>query len=112
MNMSSYSCCTGDTKSCQDIKSFSALLKLVGEENRLRLLCILKDGGEHCVCEFNGHLGELSQSLISHHLADLKDAGLINSRKQGLKMYYALTEYGTHIVKAIFALTVEAKEII
>lgn len=104
MNMSSYSCCSGGSKNCSNIKLLSGLLKLVGEENRLRLLCVLKDGGEHCVCEFNEHLGELSQSLISHHLADLKEAGLISSRKEGLKAYYALTDEGARVVKSIFKL--------
>ena len=104
MNMSSCSCCSDRVKSCPDIKSLSGLLKLVGEENRLRLLCILKDGGEHCVCEFNDHLSELSQSLISHHLADLKEAGLISSRKEGLKAYYALTKEGAQVVNSTFKL--------
>lgn len=104
MNMSSYNCCDNTSETSEGIQSLSALLKLVGEESRLRLLCILKDGGEHCVCEFIEHASDLSQSLISHHLADLKNAGLVASKKTGLRVYYSLTEEGAYVVRTIFKL--------
>ncbi len=74
----------------------SSLLKLVAEENRLKLLCILSEG-EHCVCEIMEHV-DMSQSLISHHLADLKSAGLVIDEKRGLRVYYQLTEGGKKIL--------------
>ena len=102
--MRSYSCCDGSTKTSKDIQALSSLLKLVGEETRLRLLCILKDDGEHCVCELIEHANDLSQSLISHHLSDLKTAGVVGSKKIGLRTYYKLTEEGNSIVETIFSL--------
>ncbi|MEO8104748.1 MAG: metalloregulator ArsR/SmtB family transcription factor [Candidatus Saccharibacteria bacterium] len=87
-----------------DIQDLSGLLKIVSEQNRLRLLCILRDSGEHCVCEFEEHLKDLSQSLISHHLADLKQAGLVAAEKRGLRMHYSLSEDGRRIVDIIFSL--------
>ena len=90
INMRSYSCCDSSSQNSKEIQSLSSVLKLVGEETRLRLLCILKDGGEHCVCELIEHADELSQSLVSHHLRDLKDAGIVESKKIGLKAYYSL----------------------
>ena len=46
-------------------------------------------GGERCVCEITAHLG-MSQPLVSHHLAVLRDAGLLCSRGEGARTYYAL----------------------
>jgi DNA-binding transcriptional ArsR family regulator len=46
-------------------------------------------GGERCVCEITAHLG-MSQPLVSHHLAVLRDAGLVCSRGLGARTYYAL----------------------
>ena len=76
------------------------MLKLVAEESRLKLLCILKQG-EHCVCEMMTHV-ELSQSLISHHLSDLKEAGLVIDEKRGLRVYYSLTKEGKRITTLLF----------
>ena len=63
-------------------------LKIIAEENRVRILCLLKHGPK-CVCEIWPALG-LSQNLASHHLGILKEAGLIKSRRQGLKIFYSL----------------------
>jgi len=100
MNMSSYSCCTPDKKAFKQVVSLSFLLRLVSEESRLKLLCILRQR-EHCVCEMMKHVN-LSQSLISHHLKDLKDAGIVNDEKRGLRVYYSLTDKGKQITNLLF----------
>jgi ArsR family transcriptional regulator, arsenate/arsenite/antimonite-responsive transcriptional repressor len=102
MNMSSYSCCTTDKNEYKNVSSLSSLLKLVGEESRLKILCILRKG-QHCVCEIEKHV-QLSQSLTSHHLKDLKGIGLIVDEKKGLSVYYSLTEKGKRIVNSLFNL--------
>lgn len=102
MNMSSYNCCKSDQQEYDQVNSLSALLKLVGEESRLKILCILRQG-QHCVCEIEQHVN-LSQSLISHHLKDLKAAGLIIDEKKGLWSYYSLTKNGQNITNSIFNL--------
>ena len=96
MNMSSYNCCNPDKSEFNRITSLSSLLKIVAEGSRLKLLCILKNK-EHCVYEFMGHL-DITQSLISHHLADLKTAGLVIDEKRGQKVYYRLTKIGSKIM--------------
>ena len=100
MNMNSYSCCSPDKDEYKNVGSLSSLLQLIGENNRLQILCILLRG-KHCVCEMNEHVSA-SQSLISHHLKDLKDGGLIIDEKQGLKVFYSLTPEGKRITKLIF----------
>ena len=82
----------------------SSLLKIVSDNNRLQLLCILQHG-EHCVCELMEHV-KLSQSLISHHLKDLKDFNLVSDRKDGKWSYYFLTSKGIEITNLIFKIKV------
>ena len=100
--MSSYKCCTSDRREETQLTTLTSLLKLVGEESRLKLLCVLSRGS-HCVCEMKGHLS-LSQSLISHHLSDLKEAGMVKDEKKGLRVYYSLTEKGKRITHLLFKL--------
>jgi ArsR family transcriptional regulator len=100
MNMYSYSCCSSSSNESKQVKKLSVLLKLVSEESRLKLLCILR-GGKHCVCELEKHVN-LSQSLISHHLRDLKESGVIHDEKQGLYVYYSLTDEGYRITNVLF----------
>lgn len=85
----------------------SLLLKLMSEESRLKLLCILLNG-EHCVCELMEHT-KMSQSLISHHLKDLKDMGVVADEKKGLRVYYSLTEKGRKVTNLIFRIPKEVK---
>lgn len=99
--MNSYSCCNANND-FNKVELLSTLLKVVTEPNRLKILCILKKG-THCVCEFDQHIS-LSQSLLSHHLADLRKAGLIIGKKRGLNVHYSLTEKGGRVVNNIFVL--------
>lgn len=102
MNVDSYSCCSKDNKEYGQVKTLSSLLKLIGEESRLKILCILGQG-RHCVCEIEKHVDQ-SQSLISHHLKDLKNAGLISDEKKGLRVHYSLTDKGKTLTEQIFKL--------
>lgn len=87
-----------------DTNKLSTLLKLVSDHSRLKLLCILQNG-EHCVCELLKHT-KLSQSLISHHLKDLKDANLVIDRKDSKWSYYSLTPKGIEITNLIFKIKI------
>lgn len=109
MNMCSYSCCSPSSKEAKQIISLSSFLKLVSEESRLKLLCILRKG-EHCVCELMGH-DNLSQSLISHHLKDLKDSGVVIDEKRGLRVYYSLTDKGQYITNLLFQIPIKEEKL-
>jgi ArsR family transcriptional regulator, arsenate/arsenite/antimonite-responsive transcriptional repressor len=102
MNMGSYSCCTPDKNIYKQVHVLSSLLKLVGEPSRLKILCILKQG-QHCVCDIKKHVNQ-SQSLISHHLKDLKEAELVTDEKKGLWSHYSLTKKGHMIVDLLFSI--------
>jgi ArsR family transcriptional regulator len=58
---------------------------------RLRALLLLKQEGELCVCELTYALA-LAQPVISRHLGQLKEAGLLLSRRQGLWVYYRVSD--------------------
>ena len=99
--MSSYSCCKPSTSESKLVHDLSSILKIVAEESRVKLLCILRSG-EHCVCQIMEHV-DLSQSLISHHLKDLKEAGLVMDEKKGLWSHYSLTDKGHKIINLLFS---------
>ncbi|HHN67412.1 MAG TPA: metalloregulator ArsR/SmtB family transcription factor [Thermopetrobacter sp.] len=63
--------------------------QLLAGAARRRILMLLADGEERCVCELTDAL-QLAQPRISSHLAALRNAGVVMARKQGLWVHYAL----------------------
>lgn len=74
----------------QNIQSLAEFLRIISEENRLRIICFLQYG-EQCVCKIWRFL-DLPQNLISHHLKVLKDFNILSSRKEGLNVYYSINQ--------------------
>ncbi len=64
------------------------VFQALGDENRLRIVEALRRG-ERCVCELQDDLG-LGQSLLSHHLRTLREAGLVRARREGRWAHYSL----------------------
>ena len=79
-----------DKKSIKEVTIIADFLKIIAEDNRLKILCLLKNG-EKCVCDIWQFLN-LPQNLISHHLKVLKDFGLVSSRQEGLKVIYSINK--------------------
>jgi ArsR family transcriptional regulator len=65
------------------------MFRALSDRTRLRILHMLR-GGELCVCDIVAVLG-VPQPKASRHLAYLRRAGLVVSRKEGLWSYYRLT---------------------
>jgi ArsR family transcriptional regulator len=78
------------------------LFRALGEPTRLRLMLLLREG-DVCVCHLVSTL-EQSQPLISKHLAALRRAGLVSSRKDGLWRHYSLAEPGSAAHAKLLAL--------
>lgn len=70
----------------QLLKMTSSYLKAISHPTRLKILDILKLD-ELCVCTIYETL-DLEQSNISQHLKILKDQGILESRRDGLKIMY------------------------
>nr|WP_245558682.1 metalloregulator ArsR/SmtB family transcription factor [Kushneria aurantia] len=64
------------------------LLKAMANENRLRILCLLR-AGEMSVSQLNSRL-DLSQSALSQHLAVLRRESLVSTRRSSQVIYYSL----------------------
>ncbi|MTI94553.1 MAG: helix-turn-helix transcriptional regulator [Firmicutes bacterium] len=67
----------------------AAVAKALSHPTRLRILDMLVPGEAVCVCDLVARLEE-SQSSVSKHLAVLKEAGIVESRKEGLMVFYSL----------------------
>jgi ArsR family transcriptional regulator len=80
--------CCQNKKLILKVENLAKVLKKISEPNRLKILCLLKDG-EKCVCDIWQCL-KLPQNLVSHHLKVLKDLNLVSSKKVGLKVFYRL----------------------
>lgn len=76
----------GDTSAAP--VSCASLLKVLADETRLAVMEQLLGGAKH-VGEINATLG-VEQSLLSHHLRVLRDAGLVTAERQGKQVRYAL----------------------
>ncbi len=70
----------------------SDVLKAMADPTRLKILHRLQHH-ERCVSEILDHVGG-SQANVSKHLAILKRTGLVDCRRQGLKVYYRIIDTG------------------
>ncbi len=61
----------------------------LAHSSRLEILDLLRDG-EACVCHIQAMLDQ-RQAYISQHLNVLRNAGLVTSRKEGLRVYYQVS---------------------
>lgn len=66
----------------------SEIIKAVAHPYRIAILDFLKDG-EQCVCDIAEHVGA-ERSNISRHLSVMVSSGVLEYRKEGLKVIYKL----------------------
>ena len=74
----------------QPYETQAQLLKVLTHPARLAILNILRDG-EHCVCHMEAHLG-FRQAYISQQLMVLREAGLIQDRRDGWNVFYRVAQ--------------------
>lgn len=67
----------------------AALLRAVGNEHRLLVLCLLIEHGELSVGALLEHI-ELSQSALSQHLAKMREEGLVAFRRESQTLHYRI----------------------
>lgn len=75
------------------MKNRADFFKALGEETRLRMLEIIAEE-ELCNCQLMERMN-ISQSLVSHHIKILKQAGIIDERRNGKWMYYTINTENT-----------------
>ncbi|MHB8993953.1 MAG: ArsR/SmtB family transcription factor [Armatimonadota bacterium] len=69
-------------------KHKAQIIKAMGHPSRLMMIDALAEG-EKCVCELQQLVGS-DMSTVSKHLSVLRNAGIVDDRKQGLQVYYSL----------------------
>jgi DNA-binding transcriptional ArsR family regulator len=68
----------------------SSYLKALAQPTRLKILYFLKDG-EKCQCKIIPFMKE-DQSNISRHLNHMRDSGILESRREGVSVYYKIRD--------------------
>jgi DNA-binding transcriptional ArsR family regulator len=82
----------------------AARFKALAHPVRVQILDMLRDG-EVCVCHLEAALDK-RQAYISQQLMVLRDAGLVESRKEGLSVFYRLVDSATRdVLGALFGPT-------
>jgi ArsR family transcriptional regulator len=85
------------------VKKAVSLLKLLGNEDRLSLLCQLAQE-EHGVGQLE-ELLDISQPTLSQQLGVLRRAGLVATRKEGKQVYYRMADTAAiTVINALYAL--------
>ena len=80
------------------MKDAAQFFKVLADEARLKMLWLLFNHQELCVCDIMAAL-EITQSKASRHLSTLRHATLVTDRKEGLWSYYALNPVDDELVR-------------
>ena len=75
----------------QKAKELAEILKIISNPNRLMILCVLEDKEQTVSC-ISEQIPNISMSAISQHLGALKLAGIVQSEKRGLQVYYQISD--------------------
>ncbi len=88
--------------SLPDVEVFAGGARALGDPTRLTIATALLAGDELCVCDMAWVVGQ-AQNLVSHHLRQLKVAGMVCSRRSGRLVMYRLTDRGAALTRAVVA---------
>jgi len=100
MHSYKYQCCTANGEISKALEKLSSNLKIIADSSRIKILCILNRESS-CVCDL-ACKANLSQSLTSHHLKDLKSIDLLRAIKKDKKTIYSLSQKGKEVINLIF----------
>lgn len=84
-------CCTpGKRMRPERVDEVSNVLKALADPTRLEMVAILRDAKDPvCICDLTA-MFDISQPTVSHHMARLREAGLVASEKRGIWSFYRL----------------------
>ena len=71
------------------MKEAARFFKILADESRLKMLWLLFNRRELCVCDIMAVL-EITQSKASRHLAAMRNIGIVTDRREGQWSYYSL----------------------
>jgi ArsR family transcriptional regulator len=93
-------------KSLGTVDGLERVFRALADRTRLRILALI-GGNEVCVCHIHDSLG-LPQPTVSRHLAYLRRAGLVATRRDGVWMHYALARSLDPAVQRVVTAAVDA----
>jgi ArsR family transcriptional regulator, arsenate/arsenite/antimonite-responsive transcriptional repressor len=99
-------CCQPVAAQLPDARAdeLSQLYRALGDATRVQIVHILTAAAEPvCVCDFTAAF-ELGQPTVSHHLARLREAGIVTSTRQGVWAFYQLNPEMSAAAHAAFQL--------
>lgn len=82
------------------IEPAAGVARGLGDATRLRIAAALLEGAELCVCDTAWIVGT-SQALASHHLRQLRTAGVVTSRRDGRMVMYQLSDRGRSVLAVL-----------
>jgi ArsR family transcriptional regulator, arsenate/arsenite/antimonite-responsive transcriptional repressor len=82
------------------MKHLAQTIKALSDPIRLRIVLLLQAEGELCVCDLMAVL-KLPQSTVSRHLAYLKRSCWVDTRREGVWMYYTLSRESCDICREL-----------
>jgi DNA-binding transcriptional ArsR family regulator len=99
-----YNITMGDIKLRVDIKKLERaayVLKTVAHPTRIAVIDLLDQAAQLSVSELCGLL-KCEQSVLSHHLTNMRDKGILEAKRDGKNIYYSLTDKTiTNIIECI-----------
>lgn len=75
-------------------RKHAMMFKAFCDESRLKIIEELKRG-ERCACHLLDAMS-ISQSTLSHHMKILTESGMVNARREGRWVYYAINKEGVN----------------
>jgi len=85
------------------IEKLASVFNLAGNNARLKILYLLQDKHELCVCDLSDIL-KMKIPAISQHLRKMKDGGIIDNEKVSQTVYYHLVPEYEDLIKSFFDL--------
>ena len=79
----------------------SQVLSLAGNDVRMKIMYLLEEEKELCVCDLADIL-EMTIPAVSQHLRKLKDGNILQTRRNAQTIYYSLKEEHLEIIKPLF----------
>lgn len=99
-------CCTPEKRMRPErVEQLSDVLKALADPTRLEMVAIIRDAkAPVCICDLTATF-DLSQPTVSHHMARLREAGLVEAEKRGIWSFYRLrTDLPTPVKRFVEAI--------
>lgn len=98
---------TESPMSADEASRLARVFKALGDPARLRMASLIAAQPEVCVCDISPAF-DLSPGTISHHLKQLREAGLVSSERRGTYVWYRINPEALGALSALLAVPTPA----